>query len=156
MAASWPGWDIARSLTITPDGKGLIMLDGWGGEHSAGTAPSFSGGPYWRGWDIARSIRITPSGTGAYLLDGFGVAWPLGTAPHLGFPSFGWDIARAITVMPDGNGYAILDGFGGIHNFGSAPAMANSLYVLADRFRGIATISGHYALVRNDGNSSTT
>src|SRR5437899_2970619 len=32
-AAYWPGWDIARSVAIFPDGTGGYLLDGYGGLH---------------------------------------------------------------------------------------------------------------------------
>src|SRR6478752_2613760 len=95
----FPG-DYARSIAVTPDGKGFAVLDGYGGYHPFGNAPAVSGLPYWPGWDIARSIAFRPGG-GLYMLDGFGTVWNRGGAPQYCSPYFGWDIARDITAWPD-------------------------------------------------------
>ena len=67
-APSWPGWDIARSIAILPNGTGGYVLDGFGGLHPFGIGghaapPVPAGTPYWLGWDIARSVALLRDGT---------------------------------------------------------------------------------------------
>ncbi len=54
-ATYWPGWSIARSVGLTPDGSGGYTLDGFGGVHSFGNAGTAGPSGYWPGWDIAGS-----------------------------------------------------------------------------------------------------
>ena len=119
------GFDIARGFAVMPDGRGYVILDGWGGLHRFGSARTGPVGtasfPYWPGWDIARDIAITPDGKGLVVLDGFGGVHSRGSAPrfHLDYwPN--WDIARAIALTPSGKGVYTLDGFGGVHAAGDA------------------------------------
>jgi hypothetical protein len=148
-APYWQGWDIARSLSLLPDGSsGGWVLDGWGGIHPFGAAPPLAG-PYWPGWDIARDLVVLPDASGGYVLDGWGGIHPFGGAPVLdGGPYWpGWDIARGLAVhhsllgVPDGGW--ILDGWGGIHPFGAAPPFTSSHYVAGvDVWRHIHTVPG--------------
>ena len=78
----WPGWDAARSLAGTPDGHGLIILDGYGGVYPTGTVAHLL--PDYFGFDIARDIVVTPSGDGFAVLDGFGGVHPAGNIPTAG------------------------------------------------------------------------
>src|ERR1035437_4935019 len=39
-APQWPGWNIARAVALRPDGTGGWTLDGFGGVHNWGSAPS--------------------------------------------------------------------------------------------------------------------
>ena len=87
QAGWWQGWDIARSLALSPDGKGVYVVDGWGAIHTAGTA-KYRGGAFWPGWDIARDIVVTPSGNGYAVLDGFGGVHVSGDAPTTQSPGF--------------------------------------------------------------------
>src|SRR5207302_203522 len=97
------GWDIARGISVMPDGQGSVVLDGWGGVHVAGDAVG-RGGPYWPGWDIARGILTTPSGLGYAVLDGWGGVHIYGDAPRptgtAWAPGADW---RAFALT--GNGY---------------------------------------------------
>lgn len=81
-AAYWPNWKIARDFDLFSNSTGTtaagFTLDGFGGVHPFGFAPSgptFAGG-YWGGWDIARTVRINPSSTTAspfgWVMEGFG------------------------------------------------------------------------------------
>lgn len=84
--AYWPGWDIARGLATTPDGRGGYVLDGWGGLHWFGpagaVAPPTSGGAYWPGWDIARSVAVEPGTTHqGWVIDAWGGFHEFGGAP---------------------------------------------------------------------------
>lgn len=121
-------FDIARDLAVMPDGKGYVVLDGYGGLHLYGSATKLGSlpGAYWKGWDIARSIAITPTGNGFVVLDGFGGLHPAGDAPLVaGGPYWsGWDIARSIVIRYDNQGYWVLDGYGGVHTLrtGAVPA----------------------------------
>jgi hypothetical protein len=120
----WPGWDIARGVSVVPRGTNGFVVDGWGGLHPFNGAKLATGGPYWPGWDIARGVAVLPGGTSGYVLDGWGGLHPFGGAPPTnGSPYWpGWDIARAVAVTVDGSGNAtggaILDAWGGIHGFG--------------------------------------
>jgi len=112
------GFDIARDIAVMPDGRGYVVLDGWGGVHPFGSATLLprTGTGYWRGWDIARSVAIAPDGKGFAVLDGWGGLHTAGSAAGItGLPYWrGWDIARAV-VLPAGGGAYVLDGWGGIH-----------------------------------------
>ncbi len=126
---SWPGWDIARGISIVPEGTGGYIVDGFGGLHrfrigaSNPLPPLPTGSPYWPGWDIVRGVAIGPSG-GGYILDGFGGLHPFG--PGAGAPAGrtkdstywpGFDIARGVTVTDDGRAGYVVDGYGGTHRF---------------------------------------
>jgi thermitase len=141
---TWPGWDIARGVSVISRQAGGYTLDGFGGLHMfrigsfGSTPPDTSGATYWPGWDIARSIAVMPNATpgsrGGYTLDGFGglhifrIAGGSNPPGTFGAPYWpGWDIARGIAVLPDGTGGYVLDGWGGLHAFkigqgGAGPA----------------------------------
>ena len=134
----WPGWNIARSAALFPDGTGGYTLDGWGGLHQFGTAGPAAGATYWPGWDIARQVVLapwsTPGSPAGWTLDGWGGVHPFGGAPAVSGATYwpGWDIARGIAILPDSTpssvaGYT-LDGYGGVHPFGGAPAISNATY----------------------------
>ncbi len=124
--------DIARDLAVMPDGRGYVVLDGYGGIHRYGSAvaalePLRFDSPYWPGYDIARSLAITADGAGYAVLDGWGAVHVVGSAvPALdGVRSSGpyWpgqDVARSLALMPDGAGYVVMDWFGAVHRVGSA------------------------------------
>ena len=145
-SAYWPGWNIARSLALFPDGSGGYTLDGYGGLHPFGSAPALSGYAYF-GFDIARQVVLAPWSSAAspagWTLDGYGGPHAFGGAPVLsGYPYWGgWDIARGLAILPDSTpssvaGYT-LDGFGGVHAFGGAPAPTGFTYWGWDIARGI-------------------
>jgi hypothetical protein len=134
----WPGWNIARSIALFPDGTGGYVLDGYGGVHPFGSAGPVTGSPYWSGFDIARQVVLAPWATAAspagWTLDGYGGLHPFGGAPTVsGYPYWGgWDIVRGVAILPDSTpssvaGYT-LDGWGGVHPFGGAPAISNASY----------------------------
>jgi hypothetical protein len=119
------GFDIARGLSVMPDGQGYVVLDGWGGLHKFGSARTGAVGtaraPYWPGWDIARDVDITPDGNGLIVLDGFGGLHASGSAPRFKSDYWpNWDIARSFAFSPTGGGAYMLDGFGGVHTTGDA------------------------------------
>jgi len=131
----WPGWNIARSLALFPDGTGGYTLDGWGGLHPVGNANPVSASAYWPGWDIARQVVLAPWATRAtpagWTLDGWGGIHEFGGAPAItGYAYWaGWDIARGIAILPDSTptsvaGYT-MDGWGGVHEFGGALPINN-------------------------------
>ncbi|MEZ5170900.1 MAG: N-acetylmuramoyl-L-alanine amidase [Acidimicrobiia bacterium] len=122
-------WDIARDIAVMPDGKGYIVLDGYGGLWKFGSANQGTmknlRGPYWNGWDIARDVAITPNGKGLVVLDAWGGLHPRGNAPVVAGSYWpGWDIAKDVE-FDDDFGVYILDGLGGIRqrngasNFGA-------------------------------------
>jgi hypothetical protein len=136
--AYWPGWNIARSLALFPDGTGGYLLDGWGGLHPVGNANPVTASAYWPGWDIARQVVLAPWATKAapagWTLDGWGGIHEFGGAPAItGFAYWPWwDIARGIVILPDSTpgsvaGYT-MDGWGGIHEFGGALPITGTAY----------------------------
>jgi PQQ-like domain len=145
----WPGWNIARGLSLFSDGTGGYVIDGYGGLHPFGSAGAASGNPYWQGFDIARQVVLAPWSTAAapagWTLDGYGGIHPFGGAPAVSGAAYwgGWDIVRGLAILPDSTpssvaGYT-LDGWGGVHPFGGAPAVGNAAYWPGmDLARGIA------------------
>jgi PQQ-like domain len=147
-ATYWPGWNIARSVALFPDGMGGYVMDGYGGLHPFGNAPAVAGYSYWPGWDIARQVVLAPWSDSAHpagwTLDGWGGLHPFGGAPSVAGYSYwqGWDIARSLVVLPDSTpgsvaGYT-LDGYGGLHPFGTAPVISGYSYFGWDIARGIS------------------
>jgi hypothetical protein len=131
-APSWPGWDIARGVTLTSFADSGYVLDGFGGIHGfsnpstpvpagATTGPRFSR-------DLARGIALLPDNTGGYVVDafgglhGFGIGLSAPPPPAVG-PRFSGDLARGVAVTENGTGGYVLDAFGGLHRFaiGSNP-----------------------------------
>ena len=130
----WPGWNIARGMALTPDGKGGYVLDGWGGVHPFGTAQPVNGN-FWPGWDIARGIALRADGKSGYVLDAWGGLHPFGVPgdtppPVTGLTGYwpGWDIARSVVLRSDGVSGYVLDALGGVHAFGGAPTLGVSAY----------------------------
>ncbi|HCO01877.1 MAG TPA: hypothetical protein DIT48_00675 [Actinobacteria bacterium] len=142
----WPGWNIARSVALFPDGLGGYLMDGYGGLHVVGNATPIGGFAYWGGWDIARQVVLAPWSSSAspagWTLDGYGGVDPFGGAPDVGATArWNWDIARSLVILPDSTptsvaGYT-LDGYGGVHGFGGAPPVTNNSYFGWDIARGI-------------------
>jgi hypothetical protein len=122
------GWNIARSMAVMPDGKGYVVLDGWGGVHPYGSAVDALATrptPYWPNFDIARRIRLMPDAKGYVVLDGYGGVHRAGSARTAlaGLTNtywYGWDIARAVEVSSTGKGVAVLDAWGAVHTAGDA------------------------------------
>lgn len=122
----WPDYPIARDVALL-DGAGAgYLLDGWGGIHPFGGAPSVRGTGYWEGWDIARRLVLLPDGSGGFVLDGWGGLHPFavgsGAMPSVpaGGPYWnGWDVARDVVLLASDAGY-VLDAWGGLHPFGTA------------------------------------
>lgn len=140
-ASYWPGWDIAKSLTMQPQGDGGWLMDGYGGIHAFGGAENISDEPYWQGWDIARDFVLTSrdahgnlDGRQGYVLDGWGGVHAFGGAPQLPTPAYwaGYDVARGLDVhlssagTPDG--VVVIDAFGGLHYAGGYPALQAAPY----------------------------
>src|SRR5438132_8202851 len=135
----WGNWDIARALVVRSDGSGGWTLDGFGGIHAFGTAPTAITPAYWSNWDIARAMVVTskgpdgqPDGRQGYLLDGYGGLHQWGGAPALsGWPYTGTDIWRGVAIHFDANGVPDggweMDRRGRMAAFGAAPALATAL-----------------------------
>lgn len=138
-----PGWTPAAS------GPGLLVLDGYGGLHPAGSQQAMGSGGFWW-WMIARGV--VSGRIGGYVVDGYGALHPFGgAAPRVnsGYWS-GWDIVRGVTHGPvDGSGW-VLDAYGGLHPYGGAPLLADGPYWNGwDIARGVAatpTGTGGYLL----------
>ena len=95
-SASWPGWDIARSVALLPSGAGGYVLDGWGGVHPFTTAANpmpaaVSPSTSWPEQDVARGLAFNSAGTigGAASTTGQVSAFGLGTASGSTGPSTG-------------------------------------------------------------------
>jgi len=133
----WPGWDIARAVSVTPDGHAGFVLDGFGGLHGFGIGASKPAVPagvsYWKGWDIARGLALRNASSG-WVLDAFGGIHPFGGAPAVNPatpPSYhpGADTARGIALNSSGTGLYVVDRAGtiqrlGLGGSGRPPAMA--------------------------------
>lgn len=124
----------------------LYTLDGYGGVHNAGSAPSMTVSAYWAGWNIARGLALFANGTGGYVLDGYGGVNPAGNAPHVSITSYwrGYDIAHSIVLAPwatasNPQGW-VLDGYGGISPFGGAPPIFGESWWGFDIARGIVIL----------------
>ena len=98
-AAYWPGRDLARGLTLAPDGSGYV-LDEHGALHPFGGAPSVDLQAMFPGDDLADSVvswSLAPaSSPGGWILDRHGGVHAYGSAPVL-YPTGywpAWDIAR--------------------------------------------------------------
>jgi aldose sugar dehydrogenase len=62
----WPGWAIARDVTVLPDGSGGWVLDGYGGLHAFGlngTAPTLNRTPIVSGLTNPWDLGFTPDAT---------------------------------------------------------------------------------------------
>ena len=144
-------WKIARGVAVNSSGLGGYILDGYGGLHAFGNAPSVNVSAYWGGWDIARGVALRADGTSGYVLDGWGGVHAFGGAPQVQSSAYwaGWDIARGITLEPSGLGGYVLDGWGGLHPFGDAhPVTASAFWAGWDIARGV--------VLRADGNGGYT
>ena len=120
----------AQRFSITPSGKGFLILDHFGRMTPVGDAnTSFTGEFY--GIDIARDIELTSLGQGAYVLDSFGPIHPSGNAPVFGFPFFEtiwYPLTSAVDLelTSSGNGYYVLDTYGNVHTYGDAVSFGNA------------------------------
>jgi hypothetical protein len=61
-AGYWRGWDIARDVTVASDNGGYAVVDGFGGVHRAGTAPTADANLAWRNWDHAGGLAMVSGG----------------------------------------------------------------------------------------------
>jgi hypothetical protein len=144
---------LARGMAVMKDGKGYLVLDGFGGVHKYGSARTGVMGKRvstYFGFDIARDIAVNPNGNGFTVLDGFGGLHRSGYAPafNLGYWK-GWDIIRSFTYSPSGKGAYLLDAFGGVHVAGDAVRRKTAYWPGRDIARGIviAPDNGGYAVV---------
>jgi uncharacterized delta-60 repeat protein len=131
----WPGWDVARGVSVFPWSRNGLVVDAFGGLHRVGPrAIATIGAPYWPGWDIVRGVAThsaTFDGSGEGPLNGWGIVadgwgglhpfglelYPIPAAPQAAYWP-GWDIVRGVALLPDGTGGYTLDGWGGLHPFG--------------------------------------
>jgi hypothetical protein len=122
QSAYWPGWDVARDLSLPANGTQGQVLDAFGGLHAVGGASRLRQTGYWPGWDVARAVAVQPGGGGAYVLDAFGGLHPAGSARRVRTNGYwpGLDIARDAQLLPGRNdaGY-VLDAQGGLKRFGT-------------------------------------
>lgn len=144
-APYWPNWDIAKKITLLPDGSGGYVMDGWGGLHpfavGTGARPrAIHDNAYWPNWNIARDFTLfsnsTPSTAAGLTLDGFGGVHAFGftAAPGQLAASYwrNWNIARSIRVNPTSTssnpGGWQMEGFGGTHPFGGVHGIPQAAY----------------------------
>ena len=148
----WPGWDIARGMSLDKLAEGGYEVDGWGGVHPCGNSPPVtSDNSYWPGWDIARGITTTLTGDGGYVLDGWGGVHGFGNVGNMSCPYFpGRDIARGLALQPSGGGAYILLVDGDVLPCNGAPALPLSVLLPSnDPARGFVLLndgSGGYVL----------
>ena len=67
--------NLARDFALSPDGKGLYILDAYGGIHPRKETTiklPYPNAPYWYGKDIARKIIFPPFSEDLMLLNGYG------------------------------------------------------------------------------------
>lgn len=110
--------DLGRGIALLPKSTtvtGGYVLDGWGGMHPFGTAPTLTNYPYF-GFDIARGLTSwtfdltswrysSTSHVGGWIIDGYGGLHEYQTAPAVSSGgSWNWDIARADTGGASGSG----------------------------------------------------
>lgn len=137
----WPSWmlpepghEIPHSidLEIMPDGKGLLILDAFGGIHPRGRVPWNKTELQKRRWEypIAKDMEISPDGLHLYLLDGNGGIHHLGPAEGSIVPQkahyWGWDIIRDIEFLPGENALLMLAGNGSLHLYSESDSEYNS------------------------------
>jgi len=106
------GWDIVRAIELEPQGRGYMLLDGFGGVHPVPSLPldgpvreaynryvnvEGTRQPYF-GWDVAESLAYAPDGDGWVVLDAFGGTHYVGNITDIRVLYFGWDIARDIEI----------------------------------------------------------
>jgi len=133
----WSNVDSACVFPVENTGH-MYMLDGYGGIHPSGSAPTLAS-PDYLGYDIGRGLSFFGGASAGYWLDGHGHLHPIGNVRSpgslAGVPSWGIDIGRAIWLAPWStpsapSGY-ILDGYGGITGFGyrgTTPGIASPHY----------------------------
>lgn len=121
----------ARSLAVTPDGGGVLVVDAYGNLHAGGSAslmsPAAVSPPF--STDLARRIKLTPDGIGYYVMDVYGRVWNGGTASPIApnyAPHVGEDWARDFELTEDGKGYYLLDRDGCVYSGGTGvPVIQN-------------------------------
>lgn len=116
--------------TVPTVEAGFIVMDGFGGFHSLGTAPNVVGNEsYYPGFDIVKDFEILPDGSAVVVVDGYGAndvfALAGSAVPSIDrsiLPPYvpGLDIYRAVKAKSDSLGYWILDAQGKIYAVGSA------------------------------------
>ena len=127
----WEGYEIARDIELTPDGRGLYLLDGLGAVHALAetTVPTRPGELEvypWLGRDVASAIT-TPDERGFWMLDAMGGlhTWaeaPFDTPPTvwpLGFWSRGERMVDA--EWAGGNRLFVLSNWGRVEILQSGP-----------------------------------
>ena len=143
----------ARGLALTPDGKGVYVVDANGRIYAGGTAPPLglpAGLPTTS--DIFRRIKLAPDGSGAYLMDITGRIWNTAGAPQLS-PQYdlhpGEDWARDFAITEDGKGYYLLDKNNGIHAGGDAEPVSLNLPppTTTDTGRDIELVDGRHIAI---------
>ncbi len=116
-----------------------FVLDGFGGLHPGGGAPTPSPLPFYFGFDIARDLALTGASKGL-VLDGFGGVHAFGgeSTPFASVGYFGFDVAEAIAMVPGTDKFYVVDGFGGVHTGNGAAPTPGAPYFGFDIARDIA------------------
>lgn len=143
----------ARGIVLTPDGKGVYVIDGNGRIYAGGTAPALglpSGLP--ATGDIFRRIKLAPDGSGAYLMDIYGRIWNTPNAPALITqyePHINEDWARDFELTEDGKGFYLLDKNNGIHAGGDAEPLSVNVppVTTTDTGRDIELVDGRHIAI---------
>jgi len=142
------GW-VGVAVTRLDNAHHLYVLDGWGGLHPVGDAPSLATTASWPDKDIAFSVALFADGLGGYVLDGYGRLHAVGDAPAVDSGVYWphWIGAREVVLAPWASaalpaGY-VLDADGGIHPFGGAPAVrGNAVWPARGIARGLVVMAG--------------
>lgn len=149
---SWP-YPTARAIASRAAGGGWV-LDGSGGLHPFGGAPSLVGLGYWPGQDVTRGLALSADGTWGYVVDRFGGIHQVGRAPRITNGPYwpGQDVVRGIVLDPASTvgspGGWVLDRSGAMHPFGSArPIAVTGYWAGQDVVRGVAVGPGGAGVV---------
>lgn len=104
------------------------LLDGYGGVHPWGAAPTTASPAYWNGVDKARGFAFSPGLAIGYYTDGTGTLYSF--RPNV-------PVTRGVVLLPDGHSGYTLDGNGAFHPFGNgAPPITNYASWTSDVARG--------------------
>src|SRR5262249_32896759 len=155
LSMPWsPGEDVARSIAITPDGKGYLILLADGRIMKYGSAATGAlgalGQVLWPGNDLGRSIAGMPDGAGYLVLASPGGVNKFGSARKglVGTgstPYWGTDLGRDLAIVSGWGipfGYYVLDAWGGVAATSGLARPANpGATLFFDRWRSIAVTS---------------
>jgi hypothetical protein len=103
----WSGRDVARGVTLRPDGKSGYVVDASGAlsrvAFGGAAAPPTTRGVFRPTTPVMRGVTLLPDGTGGYTIDDRGGLHPFAVGPTdpvapatAGAASWTWSIARGV------------------------------------------------------------